>query len=474
MNLLEQIKQKAQLAKLNISRFLNPQGGMRFPTTSQDLSKSTAIAQQESDKGYYQGHGFEGLKNNLGLNYQDAQIESWQRGLKTNNTQLAASMGNNPGLADADFTGSMSTRKPAQKLGSKIGEELKPIVKNVANDLVNLAKKFKNKDEFILSQISKDYRSPHQINPSETISVDKINIEELTKGMKEKKGWLNNYDLKDLDKLKKLVNNPDKEITIYRASPVNELNAGDWVTADKVYANDIKKQNGGKVFTHTVKVKDLRFPNNLDTLPSASMASAFQYNPKISELIDIWNKANKPQNVFEGFKDLSTKLLEDLKGKSVVDKKFIEQRLVSSDLNLKQVEKDLIRSKLANYPDRFEVSDFAENIKTDLLPLTIKKQGKSNTYGGIGKYEAITLPAEQRGNVQNYAEHIYESPVKTSAGNVHFGGQTENYFGHTRVEDMADGTTRRVIENQTDLYQRGRLENESNINPEKKHKHKKK
>jgi len=194
--------------------------------------------------------------------------------------------------------------------------------------------------------------------------------------------------------------------------------------------------------------------------------------------------ATKPvvKNIFQGFKDLSTKLVEDLKGKSVVNKSFIEQRLVSSDLNLKQVEKDLILSKLKNYPDRIDVNDFAENIKTDLLPLTPKKLTGSNL-----KYEQISLPQELRGNVQNYSEHIYESPIKTSAGGVHWnnigGGRTadeiasnkannkiENYFGHTRIEDIADssldkalhktGGTRRVIEVQSDLYQKGRLENE--------------
>lgn len=185
------------------------------------------------------------------------------------------------------------------------------------------------------------------------------------------------------------------------------------------------------------------------------------------------------KNIFQGFKDLSTKLVEDLKGKSIVPKSYIEQRLVSSDLNLKQVEKDLIRSKLQNYPDKINVNDLAENIKTDLLPLNIKKPLQTRGFGVMEKnrYERIALPQELRGNVQNYSEHIYESPIKTSAGDVHFNESTNNYFGHTRIEDLADssldkalhkqGGTRRVIEVQSDLYQRGRLDNETNINPEK-------
>lgn len=44
--------------------------------------------------------------------------------------------------------------------------------------------------------------------------------------------------------MKELMSNKSEEVTIYRASPKNELNPGDWVTIDKAYAQDIKKQNG--------------------------------------------------------------------------------------------------------------------------------------------------------------------------------------------------------------------------------------
>ena len=124
--------------------------------------------------------------------------------------------------------------------------------------------------------------------------------------MKEKKGWLNNYDLADLKKLEKLIDNPEKEVTIYRTSPVNELNEGDWITLDKVYANDIKRQNGGKVNQFTVQVKDLRFPKDIDSLPSASMASAFQYNPRLQELTDIWNSAKQTKKA-EVVKNIQSK-----------------------------------------------------------------------------------------------------------------------------------------------------------------------
>ena len=120
----------------------------------------------------------------------------------------------------------------------------------------------------------------------------------------------------------------------------------------------------------------------------------------------------------------------------------------------------------------------------------------------------------------NYSEHIYNSPIKTSAGETHFsGGDFPNYFAHTRIEDLPLDTkaitskrtakiiqdelgnkkyqlfengklvkttgrsgeaqgwelantqdisrsgTRRVIEIQSDLFQKGRLEQEIGAYP---------
>lgn len=114
--------------------------------------------------------------------------------------------------------------------------------------------------------------------------------------------------------------------------------------------------------------------------------------------------------------------------------------------------------------DTINVKEFADKVKAELLPLN---RMRANT----AKYEFVTLPKEVRGNVKDYRENVYESPIKTSAGDTHFGNsmivqgaefksKPDSYFGHTRIEDMADNKTRRVIEVQSDLYQKGNLERE--------------
>ena len=50
--------------------------------------------------------------------------------------------------------------------------------------------------------------------------------------------------------------------------------------------------------------------------------------------------------IYKGEKDLTTKLLKDLQGRSEVSSDYIRQRIVSGDLNLKQVEKDLANEVL--------------------------------------------------------------------------------------------------------------------------------
>lgn len=198
------------------------------------------------------------------------------------------------------------------------------------------------------------------------------------------------------------------------------------------------------------------------------------------------SRTKQGQRIFKGFQDLTTKILDKLKGRSTVSKQFISDLTNSPDL--KQAERDLIRGVVNDFGDDVPVQDFANKVKTELLPLDYRDASHTRGDGGY-RYENITLPDELRGPVANYQERIYESPIKTSAGDVHFSSQTKagspvNYFAHTRIEDLAPdgvakelrgvrnedlmgivgtiepGSTRRVIEIQSDLFQKGRLEGE--------------
>lgn len=59
--------------------------------------------------------------------------------------------------------------------------------------------------------------------------------------------------------IKKMRNKPEMDITIYRASPKNELNKGDWITLSKKYAKQESMTEGVPVQSFKVKAKDIHF-----------------------------------------------------------------------------------------------------------------------------------------------------------------------------------------------------------------------
>lgn len=136
--------------------------------------------------------------------------------------------------------------------------------------------------------------------------------------------------------LQKIKGKPEAEVTIYRATPKNELRTGDWVTLSKTYAKQESLNEGVKVHEFRVKAKDIifagddinefgywghstsekeklnkifeqvrgsdvtRFKNSNDYIDHMYEKGHFdkfktqteKYNEEM-KLTDIWNKANK-------------------------------------------------------------------------------------------------------------------------------------------------------------------------------------
>ena len=247
---------------------------------------------------------------------------------------------------------------------------------------------------------------------------------------------------------------------------------------------DISKK-GGK-FQIGQKVKILNSDSEYEILEDFGASLKLKnlktgQTPTIGKSNIVESKTKIAEKAYQGETKLTTKILEKLKGKTTTSKQEILDFTNAGDI--KQAERDLFRRLLAEEGDKVNVTEFANKVKTELLPLktigTDKKAGYLS--GRAPKYENISLPDELRGPVANYQERIYESPIKTSAGDVHFSGggansSVPNYFAHTRIEDLPTGykmgtdefvkgkypnTTRRVIEIQSDLFQKGRLEGEA-------------
>lgn len=369
----------------------------------------------------------------------------------------------------------------AQKLGQKapIGMTIKDVSKGfskagVPQKLEQEARKYKSAEEFVKAQGTPVYHGSDKLFTSTdeikfgddvfyTLKRTDGELKELAESASPDNYW--SYD--DLAKMPAnafgkevsefIVNFKNPKIVDAKGKGWMELTDGsmsDWTNKIVQQATKSGKKYDGII----IKNIEEGFSGKGTLGASAGLVDDYIVLNKSaiktkSQLTDIWNKANQKETLYKETGSLTTKLLKKLEGKTTVNKQFISDLTNSPDL--KQTEKDLIRAALKGEDSKINVTKFANKVKAELLPLKVK----TNPNGT--RYENITLPEEIRGNVKNYDEHIFESPIKTSAGDTHFGGSSDKYFGHTRIEDMADNKTRRVIEVQSDLYQKGGLEKES-------------
>ena len=197
--------------------------------------------------------------------------------------------------------------------------------------------------------------------------------------------------------------------------------------------------------------------------------------------------------VFQGFKDYTTRVLESLKGKSVMSPATISSEInrIAGSVGMKKPEADLYHSALfdATTNGKVDVNKFAENVHDNLLQLKhdnginqkiVGTPGNRNIpledmhWNGEGairnNYQSVNLPSSELNHVvkNTYREIVYSTPVKTSAG--HSGMKTGDNFAHVRRQDLGDprypmiaapatnGGTRQIIEVQSDLMQKGGLE----------------
>lgn len=85
-------------------------------------------------------------------------------------------------------------------------------------------------------------------------------------------------DRESFDVLRRIRDNPDAEVTIYRASPKNQFNDGDWVTLSKSYAEQESLAEGVKVHAKKVKARDIQF--------AGDSINEFGYYPQKSSIKD--------------------------------------------------------------------------------------------------------------------------------------------------------------------------------------------
>lgn len=191
--------------------------------------------------------------------------------------------------------GAESAFKKLETLGSS------PVIRAADDALIREAKKYESADEFVKAQFSKapeggmSHRPSYEGMPP---AYDLLKGGQLPKDVYTHPDYsLGNGAIRrgekaaneSWDVLLKIRNKPEAEITVYRASPKNELRNGDWITLSKEYAKQASLEEGTPVNSFKVKAKDVIF--------AGDDVNEFGFYPK-SQLTDIWNKA-QDKNISE-------------------------------------------------------------------------------------------------------------------------------------------------------------------------------
>lgn len=249
-------------------------------------------------------------------------------------------------------------------------------------------------------------------------------------------------------KLDELLEKPDKF-----TNPNNTINFEDYATMKGLQEDMDKGKDTRADLVEIMRMLELyKSPVYLTTGIATAMiegTGAFKIKSYLpSEVSDV--------------KDLTTPILEQLKGKDVISKQFISD--LAKRQEVKQVERDLINKVLEEFENKVDVKKFIEKVNSRLLPLRVIE---SDTYANYGM---DNIGMDYDSSVNPPKTHIYDSPFKHGRTG-HFSSDFErtetgkdtgiyNYdsglFGHTRVADDVDESrlpVRYVLEIQSDIFQ---------------------
>ena len=230
-----------------------------------------------------------------------------------------------------------------------------------------------------LAQEARKYKSAHQISGDTKPASNLVNIDDIVQKHKVTNGYLTKYDQTDLSKLKKMQGNPEMEITIYRTSPVKELNSGDWITTSKTYAQDIKRQNGGRVYEYTAKASELKYPNDITELPSLARFSAFKYEPitQATKGVEKVVAKKKPSGIALSIeaKSIEKELTKEFKGLAEFTPTTIKKQARKMAQEMKDIEnvKSMVRGDVA----------LSEGLSPSTVITTMEKYAYKNKDGEL-------------------------------------------------------------------------------------------
>ncbi len=277
-------------------------------------------------------------------------------------------------------------------LGSKIYETASDTYQKIGigNDINNLG-------------TETDYFMNHR--PSEGYG-NASNFEKNMPDIFEHPEWYLNLDEKynneSLNALKKVRNNPEAEITIYRATVGNKINPGDWVTPSKLYAeyhNNSQFDGKGNILEMKVKAKDIQFAgddiNEFGYFPGDS-AKYSQNNSLWQAHLEKNYKSNGTRTYFDDVK---------LKGNEILKSNTRYSEIIKNESDNKKTKKILNPNEIANLSENDALTT------PELSKVKVEKgNGESNYWSNI-KDKTNMLNTTQKEHILSNDEVKYYKKI---------------------------------------------------------------
>ena len=271
-----------------------------------------------------------------------------------------------------------------------------------------------------------------------------------------------------MNALKKVKDNPDGEITIYRATPGDTLNYGDWVTLSKSYAElHNKTQFDGKANILELKVKanDIQYAGD-DICEFGYYPNQPKYSKNSSSWKEYIEKNYKTKGTRTYFEE--TNLKTDNTEKNIINKekeKILNKYSSDKKKNTKTITKEVSKIlEFDNYKQKKEftdlVSEYYDNPDFDKIKQDIKDKFSEKRIEYIDDFiktvkkqireTELNVPQYVKNNITDYSIFRKENFNKLRLKNQ---GQSIDSF-YTELSESYPSVFSKDITNEADQLQR--------------------
>ena len=284
-----------------------------------------------------------------------------------------------------------------KELAKSLGEE---IAKKIVNTSENTNNEIYLQSDNIKSET--DYMMAHR--PTETGAY----ASNITKGTGEWESLMpedvyehpewyfdmnQEYSKESFKVLKQIKNNPNAEITIYRATTGNKINKGDWVTLSKKYAeyhNNSQFKGKGNIIELKVKAKDVQYAgddiNEFGYFPQANIQTTDNPDIRFSQSNETWQ-----QYLDKNFNSTGTRTnMQDILVSKATNEGSFTQRNKNNTLQDQNVTSNTQNNVLETGKWTKEQQEKAEQKKVaEILTQPIEKVKEKNRAWAIAKANII-------------------------------------------------------------------------------------